>query len=200
MISYREDYGLWWPDYATNPKCHGALMKHARDMEYAASLCKERSVCVQAGGNIGVWPIALASLFRMVWTFEPVEANFAALAKNIDPKLEIAASFGALSNYTGMIGIGKHTSIGSQKINPDGDQVHAWKIDDLGISPPDAIFLDIEGHELQALQGAEQTITKHRPIIQVEVNKEKHADVNAWLLAHGYKADKPVGKDLVYTP
>jgi hypothetical protein len=48
------------------------------------------------------------------------------------------------------------------------DYIPTLLIDDLNLDRCDFIHLDIEGYEYFALQGAEQTIKKHGPIIAVE--------------------------------
>lgn len=45
---------------------------------------------------------------------------------------------------------------------------------------PTVIKIDVEGHELAVLKGAEQTIAKHKPtlIIEIEQRHHKHNDIN----------------------
>jgi len=49
--------------------------------------------------------------------------------------------------------------------------------------------IDVEGAELQVLQGAEQTIIQHRPLILVEMkeNLQPIKDIEIWLKKHNYK-------------
>jgi hypothetical protein len=59
---------------------------------------------------------------------------------------------------------------------------------------PDFIKLDIEGCEVKALKGAEQTILKHKPKMVIEVNHEAlrrqgsyPGEIFGWLKDHGYQ-------------
>ena len=55
------------------------------------------------------------------------------------------------------------------------------------------IKIDVEGHEMQVLRGAEQTIAKHKPVMLVEVESHNDRatrveDVVDLLAGHGYEA------------
>ncbi|MFC5134529.1 MULTISPECIES: FkbM family methyltransferase [Haloferacaceae] len=70
------------------------------------------------------------------------------------------------------------------------------------VPPPDAIKVDVEGHELGVLRGAEATIRTHRPLLVVEVhdgtaggdpsrNVGDHADaLRTWLADHDYDVEE----------
>jgi hypothetical protein len=50
------------------------------------------------------------------------------------------------------------------------------------------IKADVEGMELEILQGAVRTIDRCRPILYVEDDREeKSAALRAWLISHGYR-------------
>lgn len=51
----------------------------------------------------------------------------------------------------------------------------------------DLIKLDIEGMEIEALLGAQNTLAKHTPVVFVEVIKAGVADIQTFLEALGYK-------------
>ena len=74
--------GLWWPSH--DRECRPAVLRTVTDAEPALALCREFRYCVQAGGNVGVWPLALAKRFDHVWTFEPEPDNFRSLLNNIN--------------------------------------------------------------------------------------------------------------------
>jgi len=49
-----------------------------------------------------------------------------------------------------------------------GFEADVSRLDDLGMPPPTAIKIDVEGHELQVIEGAEDTIRQGRPFIVFE--------------------------------
>jgi len=159
--------GIWWPKH--DRECRPAVLRTARDFEPALALCRKRDYCVQAGGNVGIWPIMLAKSFGQVYTFEPEPINFACLVRNCAFDENIHMFKGGLSNERSAASVnftprnaGAHTmAIG------EGD-VTLGALDDLRLEGCDFLCLDIEGCEPLALQGAAKLIYKHRPVIQIE--------------------------------
>lgn len=67
--------------------------------------------------------------------------------------------------------------------------VPAYRIDSLveEIPPPDFWKIDVEGHEMHVLEGAEQTITDYKPDMLIEFhNQGLHEAVLECLAGHGY--------------
>jgi hypothetical protein len=66
--------------------------------------------------------------------------------------------------------------------------VEQISIDSLGLGTCHLIKVDVDGQELEILQGAEETIARCRPIIYVENDKpEEYPDLMPWLDRHGYR-------------
>jgi|TARA_B110000285_G_scaffold7936_1_gene8156 FkbM family methyltransferase len=51
-----------------------------------------------------------------------------------------------------------------------GVRVKCEKLDDIYEGTPSILKIDVEGHELQALEGAKETITQHKPMILIEIH------------------------------
>ena len=60
-------------------------------------------------------------------------------------------------------------------------------LDDFGITGVDFIKIDVEGHEVEVLKGAAQTIEQSRPVVLTEVKGEHLETVSAWFRARDYK-------------
>lgn len=211
MIALRDD-GLYWPEQVggMRAKFHAwagnaipAVLEH----------CKGRDVAVQAGGHVGVFPLALSRHFAAVYTFEPEPTNWECLVKNTDPvpgiyrfNLGLSSSLSeALFRYCAG-NSGKHHVTNVAKPGENLFQARMVALDDLNLSQCDLIYLDIEGWELHALQGAEETIETCRPVIVVEDNKlcrqhgiPDHA-VARWLRQHGYVKRQRVDEDEIWVP
>jgi hypothetical protein len=69
-------------------------------------------------------------------------------------------------------------------------EVETRRIDDYDFPDVGFIKIDVEGHELAVLAGAEATVTRHKPTLLVECNDEHQPDavvrLGAWLDGHGY--------------
>jgi hypothetical protein len=70
----------------------------------------------------------------------------------------------ALADYNGKANISSDGL--ASKIGPQGEiEVGCRTIDSLGLPPPDVMKIDVEGAEVLLINGAEQTIHTHRPLI-----------------------------------
>lgn len=73
--------------------------------------------------------------------------------------------------------------------------INVITLDSLNLKNVSVIKMDVEGHELKALQGAENTIKNSKPAIIVEIwkDKKRRSDVKKFLNKLGYTM-KPVTK------
>ncbi len=161
-------------------------------MQKHLPLVAEKRVCVQAGGNVGVYPLALSKVFDEVITFEPDEDNFECLHKNVAHD-EARVYFGALGAEPGWCAVQRidTDNCGSHKTLP-GTVVPVQTIDSLNLDQCDLIWLDIEGAEADAIKGALATIEKFSPIIVLE---EKGLGPKADI--PGYSRVMRIGNDTV---
>ena len=189
----------------TNPKIVDIAMTHH---------CGLRRVAVQAGGHIGIWPAKLAAYFEDVVSFEPTPENWQACMLNIKAGNVLVVP-ACVSSKVGFVRISDITCkrfSGSQRVISDerGDQetitVPCMTIASMPkkvCSRIDAIFLDIEGHELEALKGAEEIIKQNHPTIVVEENKKslmgrRAGELNDYLVRLGYKFIDGYRDDLIF--
>jgi len=184
--------GLWWPDF--DVRCRNAVVSEcAAAMPVVLPMVAEKRVCVQAGGNVGVYPLALAKVFDRVITFEPDTDNLDCLVANVTAE-NVTTYYAALGSEVGTCGVLRidTDNCGSHKTLPGGS-VPVWAIDDWNLDQCDLIWLDIEGAEADAIKGALATIEKFSPIIVLE---EKGLGPKATL--PGYKSVARIGNDTVY--
>lgn len=184
--------GLFWP--SSDRRGRPAIVGQCREaVPVALGLVKGRDVCVQAGGNVGVYPKALAPHFARVVTFEPDPDNLACLQKNVTEP-NVAVFHAALSSKSGTcrMHVVEPDNCGAHKIVP-GDEIPTLAIDDLGLDACDLIWLDIEGSEAEAIEGAKVTIERFAPIIILE---EKGLGPKAAL--PGYSVAGRIGNDTIY--
>jgi FkbM family methyltransferase len=178
------------------------------------SYCGQRAAAVQAGGCYGVLAKWLASEFKRVYTFEPDPALFNALVGNVQEHnvVKLQAALGRERKrlvYTYM-----PQRLDKARLHPgmtraqEGDQgfIPTMMIDDLGLKNCDLIYLDIEGDELYALQGAQATLAVHKPVVVCEVNSSLEQrgltryQIFAFMREAGYIEREHVHSDIVFVP
>ena len=200
MIRFREDFGYWWPDYDHKPEvCFGLVTRNLLDIAGTVKLCRHRRVCVQAGAHAGLWPQALSESFGMVYAFEPDVPLFECAKLNIKAT-NVYLSQEALGAKAGRALLQRRSSAGSSRIDDvSGDSVDVTTIDSLDLNHCDAIFLDVEGYEVEALTGALRTIDRFNPVLHLEELDRSAADIQRMVKDLGYKKHHKVHKDTVYT-
>lgn len=164
-----------------------------------------KRVVVQAGGNVGFYVKQYARIFETVYTFEPVPLLFYCLNKNVqDPNVfKFQACVG--DNHT-LVDLGRtiNDNAGSANVIGPGN-TPTLRIDDFALPVCDLIHLDIEGYELKALRGAEDTIRRCKPVIALECHdpwlnrfETSIQEMENYLDTLGYKCVGDVNGDRVY--
>jgi FkbM family methyltransferase len=197
------DDGFWWP--MDDDHCWRVIHSEVSDLDWAAEMCRQKRVAVQAGGNVGVWAARLAASFERVITVEPDADNYECLSRNAPANVtHRRAAFGAEPGTVGMHleagNSGAHWVEGPGAIPVD-------TIDALGLSACDLIVLDVEGYEARALRGARETICAFRPVVMFEdkglgrryYGEPQHA-AQALMVSLGYRVAGVRRKDVLMVP
>lgn len=189
-----------------------ALKYNRRDLPNVAKVLEfvpGRTAVVQAGGNLGIFPKFLADNFKVVYTFEPASELIAVMAQNA-PERNIVRLQAALGKERKLVGTSRSRRDGKPNIHEgithivEGGRIPTLLIDDLALPVCDLIYLDVEGYELFALQGAVQTLKRCRPVIACEINKSikyvgfSKEDVHRFIQDCGYNHVASYGSDNVF--
>jgi FkbM family methyltransferase len=135
-----------------------------------------------------------------IWAFEIDYGNFGVLRQNFKTFPDL---------YCFNIGVGSNTSLvsfndghesnsGVITVTPDGNNRNlVIALDTLNLYDKKLSFvkIDVEGHELSALEGMKNTLLKHKPIIWTEDNAGLATD---FLVSIGYEIIESVEKTKDY--
>ena len=160
-----------------------------------------KRVVVQAGGNMGMYPRLLSTMFERVYTFEPDPVNFHCLVANCQ-RDNIVKLNAALGPSHQLVNVSKDQdwdiNYGIRTVVPDQSGVTPMlKIDDLALDQCDLIMLDVESYELKALKGAVETLEKFGPVVFAE----QHPGCDScepFLRAFGYSVIDYSFHDLIF--
>lgn len=193
-VVHREIKNEWWYTIKGDNAFDGVLEGWESTSNAFMSNVKKRDVVVQAGGYCGIFPKKLSKLFNIVYTFEPTPINFHCLVKNcIEPN--IIKFQAALGKEHQMIHVNEVPSnMGMNKVR-SGGSIPMFMVDDLNLATCDLIQLDCEGYEILILEGARETIKKHKPVISVE---DTNSAIEGFLSIFDYKKVNGWGRDTVY--
>ena len=196
----RDDNGWYFPTFDT--RVMGHLYKEPDYPKQYSKFCKNNNCVIQAGGNIGWYPKMYSELFDLVYTFEPEFVNFNCLTLNLLNNFNIKKFQACLGESHQMTEVVVSQDLcGMHHVRTDSmeksfvQNIPIFKIDDFCFNNCDLIQLDVEGHEIQALRGAKETIEKFKPIIIVEM---AWSNPNSLLNSFGYGLIEKIGVDGIF--
>jgi FkbM family methyltransferase len=162
---------------------------------------KDGTEILDIGANIG-YNSLMFSDYGFVHAFEPVFHQIVNLnAKNNKLKHEIKVYPIALSDKTDKVdmyipnkaektGLRNYGGTSMYKTPGFDDQtkteVECQKLDDIYTGVPSIVKIDVEGHELKVLKGAENIIKKYMPTLLVEIFNFENSEVAKYIKSLGY--------------
>ena len=172
--------GTWLPDGDTFFQHRGDYESY--DYAHLLPYLNKRNVAIDIGAHVGYWSRRLVRDFNQVYAFEAESEHIECLRANItEPNITITQV--ALSNESGTLKFSKSIdNSGMSRIADEGIDVQCEPLDHWNINDVDLIKIDVEGHELNVLRGAEQTILRSRPVLFMEILNSAPADTRNGIL------------------
>lgn len=196
---------------------HALLRNDSADLESNGErwLCEvlaalRPGVVLDVGANQGDWArqVRLAAPTAEVWSFEPLPEPFTALESLAASDARLHAVNCALSDRAGELELwrSEHHDTLTSAVHPGtagalslhvdcrtGDEV----VETFGIDRIDFLKIDVEGHEMEVLEGFDSTISAGRvDVVQFEFTmwaakaRRWLADYVEWFEARGYQTGK----------
>ena len=83
----------------------------------------------------------------------------------------------------------------------EGINAYCKRLDDIYTGTPSFVKIDVEGHELKVLKGAEETLKKHTPTVLIEIHDfSEDNEVHKFMMSLGYSMpEKRPEKVFMYT-
>jgi FkbM family methyltransferase len=201
-LQYRETLGL-------TTLIHGGF-----EVAETRRLCagaRSGTCVIDVGANVGIFTVSLGSALRTkgtVWACEPLPSNVERLQENLrlNDLNNVDVHPLALGNRKGEVTFhlsddpAFHSIVAVAQRRDSGRTVTV-KMDRLdniwheaGCPAVSLIKIDVEGAELQVLEGAQELIATNRPELMLEANTPAHLDALAgWLKPRGYSPCQPDG-------
>jgi FkbM family methyltransferase len=159
----------------------------------AKKFIKHGSTVLDVGANLGQMSIEFAKAvgsIGLVYSFEAQKAVFDILQKNIEANnlKNVKPIYAAVYNKDNVVmhfpepdftRFGSYGSFGLDGNKKDGIEVTSITIDSLNITTPISfIKVDVQGSDLFAMEGAKETIRKHKMPILFEFEQQFQQDFN----------------------
>ena len=195
---WNDEAQLWIPDDSVKmDRCWRFITRNTGDLDKGIAWTRKFNRAIQAGGHVGIFPNYLAAKFKNVVTFESDPDLYSCLVRNV--KANVVTCDAALSSGSGKARFRRSLS-GTGQIADDGDlEVQTTSIDGSGCLKADFIHLDVEGHEVEVLRGAERLIARCSPTIQLEILPRFKDQIYEYMESIGYRVVCDTCRDHVFT-
>ncbi|MGH7887935.1 MAG: FkbM family methyltransferase [Candidatus Binatia bacterium] len=169
------------------------------ELKWLESICPRREVAIDIGANIGVYSYKMAQLFPQVYAFEinpdligPLEAygskRISVIAKGLSAHAASATLHIPVVNRIPLTGWASLHVGNCPDTNEHLDKaVEVATLDSYNLRVASLIKIDVEGHELDVLAGAERTLAECRPVIIAEVKDKNRVAVENLLARLNYR-------------
>nr|WP_255575059.1 FkbM family methyltransferase [Caldovatus aquaticus] len=166
-------------------------------------LIRRGAVVADIGANIGNHTLFFAMVCGagMVHAFEPMRVTFELLRRNVAlNNLSnvncINAALGAEQGRADLLGFAQH-NMGAARLlasETDTGDYTVTTLDAQGFDRLDFVKIDVEGAHLAVLEGARETLARHRPLIWIELRPGlgELETGDAALRALGYRQVRPL--------
>jgi len=130
---------------------------------------------VDVGANVGIWSYPLIGKFDRIIGYEPSKQNIECLKANVGDAVDIRTK--AVANFEGEADFhqaGKNCGDGKLCRPGVGSsyQVPVVTLDNENLTDVDLIKIDVQGWELEVLQGGLKILNQQRPWVAFEVNED----------------------------
>ena len=182
---------------------------YEREMELLDLLCDRTRPGIDVGAKVGMYTYRIRRHSSEVIAFEPIPMLNRMLRTVFEGKHGRIEPY-AVSNQRGTAmlrlpydheGKGKYgysTIEPANRFDPamiarsETIEVETRRLDDYNLPDVGFIKIDVEGHELAVLEGAEATLARHTPNLLIECNEEHQPNavqrLGVWLAGHEYTA------------
>lgn len=187
------------------------LIEHCKKISDSGDL-----VFLNIGANTGLWALIIAKFFpkSKIILVEPVPENLIVLKENLRLNkisatiLEIAATDKSqtfeMFTHKDYFGLASAKGDLARKVSVIGK-----RIDDLDLPGVNIILMDVEGHEINALEGMKDLISTNKPILIIELSAETLDISKTLLMQLGYQEPQHISdrqtfgsgsKNFIYLP
>ena len=192
---------LWWPK--ADHGCWEWMNRFPELPDRLMAHCTSFGTVILAGANAGFYVARYAERFERVIAVEPEPLNFLALTLNCQ-QANVVKIQAALGLHRECVGIANDhdCNCGGFYVAGKG-AVPVIRIDDIG-EDVDAIHLDVEGYEANAIRGGKETIDHDYPAIMVETigNGGRYGvtdgQLDEMLTVRGYIVAESMEHDKIY--
>ncbi len=174
-------------------------------LDAALKYVKTFGTAIDAGAHVGHWTQRMATRFDHVYAYEPMDQNVQAWRKRMNEYPNAVLLNCALGDYVGTARMEGQGHSKHYAVPDDNGEYQVVTLDSINHPACDFLKIDCEGADLLVLRGAEELITKHSPVLIVEILREfekrygiEAGDLHSYLGSLGYKEVEVHWRDHIF--
>lgn len=152
------------------------------EIDIIDAITVHRRVAIDVGASVGLYTYRLAGLFDAVYAFEPIPSQADVISKSRMKNVfvfrnALSDSFGLADLSVPGVGGPEEKCLASLSNKFDGGKsmsVVVMPLDAYQFEVVDFIKIAVEGHELNVIEGAHDTIERFRPTLLIEIEQRHH--------------------------
>lgn len=164
-------------------RCLSSKGYQIKNWEFAQFHAAPNGLAIDIGASIGMNTVNYSNYFDQVVSFEPDPDVYNCLVQTVNANAchnvqTIQSAVGKRQETLNLIKFEDSTfgnclePIGYKNKTRDTVSVSVNTIDSYNFQDVSFIKIDVEGNEMAVLEGAEQTILKYKPVIQIEIKPQ----------------------------
>ena len=174
--------GMWVPadDQHINEWISGQPFTQNKCLTHFIRYCEQNDIsfrtAIDVGAWCGTWAKIMSEHCHKIVAFEPDPTHYECLTKNVGMDVETHQL--AVGSESRLISLNTDRHTQSKRVVGTGD-IPMITLDSLEIEDVDLIKIDVEGLEMQVLEGARNTLEKAQYImIELNNNSKKYGSSN----------------------
>lgn len=152
------------------------------ELKYVDGLLSNRRRFIDIGANVGMYSYFFSRKMATIEAFEPLKEITSRLQK-LDPvtvhNVALSDQAGEVEFYIPRVRENLAFELASLEPRITDSEVRTVPVatlDSFQFQDVDLIKIDVEGHEASVIRGAQETLTKNRPVLIIEI-EQRHIDL-----------------------
>ena len=181
VMPTQNSFWVWYGNHTEPTFLEEAGNGQERQREDSLKHVKQWRNAIDVGSNVGEWTRPLAKKFKKVICFEPNPNFRECFNRNITESNVTLYPYGLSTHaHTAEQGT-NHTHlnyvVGDTK--PREGDIECRSLDSFDLTDVDYIKIAVDGFEIPVLQGAQETLKRNNPVINIEMKERKRPKIVA---------------------
>ena len=172
-------------------------------VRWCESQTKKFNLIVDVGAWCGTWSMQMQKFAKQVYCFEPNKVHFECLSRNMATYNHVRLHNQALGNQDGFVKLLEDEASQNTRVLIEKGETKISKLDSFDLTNMDMLKIDVEGLEMEVLEGAKNKL-ENTQYLMIELNNNSkrygssNLEIEKYLKSLGFKELFKTWPDIVY--